>query len=283
MNRRDFLLGSATAIGAGSLWGQRPDQAKLSRIGVMSLCFNSLFKPAAGPPDPGRSLDIMDFADMAAERFGIHHVEYQAADFHSTEPGYFREFRSRLKKAKSQMTQINLQFGELNISAANLVRRLETIDLTKRWIDHASALGCPRVQVNQGALAPEVRQSAIEALRAMKAYGEARRVFVTMEPRNGPWEVVVEVIKASGIRANPDCGNFPDNQSRAAGLAVLYKMSSGSSHVKHIPDKFSTPEAIKISKEAGYKGLFTIEASPANGPDPYVAVQTIRDVLLASL
>lgn len=283
MKRREFLLGSATAIGAGSLWGQRPDQAKLSRIAVMSLCFNSLVKPATGPPDPERTLDIMDIADMVAERFGIHHVEYQHSDFRSTEPDYLRELRSRMKKAKSQMTQINLQFGELNISTANLVRRLETIDLTKRWIDHATALGCPRVQVNQGSLAPEVRQSAIETLKTINAYGKAKRVFVTMEPRSGPWEVVVEVIKASGIWANPDCGNFPDNQSRAAGLALMYKMTAGSSHVKHVPDKFSTPEAVKISKEAGYKGLFAIEASPANGPDPYVAVQTILDVLLASL
>ena len=36
-------------------------------------------------------------------------------------------------------------------------------------------------------------------------------------------------------------------------------MTAGSSHVKHIPEKFSTADAIKISKEAGYKGIYTIE------------------------
>ena len=35
---------------------------------------------------------------------------------------------------------------------------------------------------------------------------------------------------------------------------------------------------IQISKEVGYKGLFSIEAVPeANGPDPYEAVQSILD------
>lgn len=283
MQRREFLIGAATAVSSASMWGQRPDQSRLSRIAVMSLSLSSLVKPATGPPDPSRTLDIMDMAGVVAERLGIHNMEYQHSDFRSTEAAYLQEFRSRLKKSKSQMTQINLEFGELNISSPNLVRRLETIDLTKRWIDHAVALGCPRVMVNQGNLAPEVRETAIETLKTINAYGRAKKVFVTMEPRNAPWEVVVEIIKAAGIWANPDCGNFPDNQSRAEGSAVMYRMTAGSSHIKHIPDKFSTPEAVRIAKEAGYKGLFSIEASRRNDPDPYKAVQSIRDVLLASI
>ena len=47
----------------------------------------------------------------------------------------------------------------INLASPDPVLRLETIDLTKRWIDHAVMLGCPRVMVNQGTLAPDVRQS----------------------------------------------------------------------------------------------------------------------------
>ena len=39
MKRREFLMGSAAAAAARGMWGQSPDAAKLSRIGVMSLCF----------------------------------------------------------------------------------------------------------------------------------------------------------------------------------------------------------------------------------------------------
>ena len=84
--------------------------------------------------------------------------------------------------------------------------------------------------VNQGTLAPEVRQAAIETLKTIGKYGKSRNVFVTMENRGGgrapcyaaccnklharapaphaaesshppgaTWEVVVEVIKAAGI------------------------------------------------------------------------------------
>jgi hypothetical protein len=283
MKRREFLIGSATALASGRAWGQRPDAAKLDRIAVMSGSFGPLIKGTARAGNPNATVDIMDLGAMVVEKFGIHRIEFQHTDFASTETGFLEEFRGRLKKANCQMNQINLEFANLNISAPDHVIRLETIDLTKRWIDHAAILGCPRVMVNQGDLAAPVRQTAIETLKTMRAYGQAKKVFVTMEPRNVGWEVVVDVIKSSGIWCNPDCGNFPDNESRRAALPVMYKMTAGSSHVKHVPDRFDTAEAVKISKEAGYKGIFSIEASTRNAPDPYSPTQTIVDILLANL
>ena len=217
VDRRRFLLTAAAATGSRHAWGQRPDRAKLDRIGVMSVCFEAILKSAAYPADPKRTVDILDLADLVAGRFGIHRVEFQSTDFSSTESAYFKEFRSRIKKAGSQINQINLEFANLNVSAPDSVIRIEAIDLTKSWIDHAVELGSPRVMVNQGTLAPAVRQTAIDALREMNAYARAHGVFVTMEPRwradanNVPWDVLLDVIKASGIRANPDCGNFPDD------------------------------------------------------------------------
>jgi hypothetical protein len=92
--------------------------------------------------------------------------------------------------------------------------------------------------------------------------------------------VVVEVVKAAGIHANPDTGNFHDEASRAAGLHAMYPLSCGSSHAHYDPTRYSEAHAIGISKEVGYKGLYSIEATDANGPDPYVAVQTIIDELV---
>src|SRR5262249_43907704 len=145
------------------------------------------------------------------------------------------------------------------------------------------------VMVNQGTLAADVRQAAIDTLKTMNAYGKSKKVYITMENRGGgggprgglagapagaahppaqvaapaapprppspPWEVVVEVIKASGIWANPDVGNFPDEEARHAGLRVMYPLTSGSSHCHYNPERYSEADAIKISKEVGYKGL----------------------------
>ena len=289
MKRRDFLVGSTAMAGGLGVWAQSPDKAKLDRIAVMTLAFNSMLKTPAHPDDPNRTLDIMDMPDIIAEHFGVHHVEVQHAHFLSTELTYLREFRDRVKKAKSQMNQICLEFGPLNISSPDPMLRVETIDLTKQWIDHAVVLGCPRVMVNQGTLAPEVRQTAIGTLKTIAEYGKSKKVYVTMENRGtgGPgtagWEVVVEVIKAAGAHANPDIGNFPDEEARAAGLRVMYPLSSGSSHCHYNPEKYSEANAIKISKEVGYKGLYSIEAGNNNGPDPYSRIQTIMDELLKDI
>ena len=99
-------------------------------------------------------------------------------------------------------------------------------------------------------------------------------------PVRGGWEVLVDVLRAGGGYANPDIGNFPDEESRAAGLRVMYTMTSGNSHAHYDPDRYNEANAINISKEVGYKGLFSIETGRNNGPDPYAAVQSVRDALL---
>ncbi|HXK05412.1 MAG TPA: TIM barrel protein [Verrucomicrobiae bacterium] len=287
IRRREFLIASASAAVAGGIRAQQPGRATLDRIAIMSLCFSPVIKSAAHPDDPKRTLEIMDLPGMIAERYGVHHVEMQHSHFASTESGYLEQFRNRLQKAKSSMNQINVEFGPHNISAPDPVVRQETIDMTNKWVDYAVLLGCPRVMVNQGTLAPDVRQAAIETLRTINAYAKPKQVFITMENRGvgraPTWQVVVEVIKASGIYANPDIGNFADEESRAAGLRALYPLSSGSSHCHYDPGRYSEANAIRISKEVGYKGLYSIEAAANNGPDPYVAVQTILDELLKDI
>jgi sugar phosphate isomerase/epimerase len=284
MKRRQFI-GSALAAAGSSAFAQRPNQSKLDRVAIMSLCFSPLLR--------NKTLELMDLPAMIAERYGVHYVEMQHSHFESTELQYFEQFKDRMKKAKSRMNQINVEFGPLNISATDPVLRLENIDLTKRWIDHAQVLGCPRVMVNQGTLASEVRADAIETLKKINAYAKTKKVFITMENRGGRpvagapprpgWDVVVEVIKAAGIWANPDVGNFPDEEARAAGLRAMYPLSSGSSHCHYDPERYSEAAAIAISKEVGYKGLYSIEAVASNGPDPYAAVQTILDELLKDI
>jgi hypothetical protein len=144
--------------------------------------------------------------------------------------------------------------------------------------------------LNQGTLAPEVREAAIATLKEISEHGKKRKVCITMENRGyGPtrtdpsWEVVVEVVKAAGIHANPDTGNFGDEASRAAGLRAMYPLACGSSHVHYDPKRYSESHAIEISKQSGYKGLYSIEATAANGPDPYAAVQTIIDELVKDI
>ena len=62
-------------------WAQARDEAKLSRVAIMSLSFNSILKNPSQPDNPARTLDIMDIGEMYADRYGVHNVEMQHAHF----------------------------------------------------------------------------------------------------------------------------------------------------------------------------------------------------------
>jgi hypothetical protein len=311
MKRREFLIGAAAAAGLASArrgWAQARDQAKLARVAIMSLCFNSMLKNPSQPDSPARTLDVMDLGQMLADRYGVHNVEMQHAHFPSTEPAYLKDFRDRLAKTRSQVTNINLEFGPQNISAADPALRQQAIDRTREWIDHAVALGCPRIMVNQGAPSEENKDVAIAALKAMGDYGKSRNIMVAMENRGGgggrqgtaapgatpappapappgpaAWVLLLEIIKGSGTYANCDLGNFPDQDTQHAGIRGMFPLTDGNCHIKLNPARYDLPAALALVKSIGYRGLYSIEAGGGAGPDPHQNVQSIYDVLLPNI
>jgi len=312
MKRREFLIGAAAAAGlAGSRkeWAQVRDETKLRRIAIMSLCFNSILKNPSQPNDPARTLDVAELGQMLADRYGVHNLEMQHAHFPVTELAYLKEFPDRLAKTQSQVTNINLEFGPQNISAADPALRQQAIDRTKEWIDHALALGCPRLMVNQGAPTQENKDAAIAALKAMGDYGKSRNIMVAMENRGGgggrqgpaapgatpasppppapvgppAWVLLVEIIKGSGTYANCDLGNFPDQDTQHAGIRGMFPLTDANCHVKLNPARYDLPAALALVKQLGYTGLYSIEAGGGAGTDPYQNVQNIYDVLLPNM
>ena len=309
MKRREFLMGAAAAAGLASArrgWAQVRDQTKLRRVAIMSLCFNSILKNPTQPDNPARTLDIMDLGQMLADRYGVHNVEMQHAHFPSTEPAYLKDFRDRLAKINSQVTNINLEFGPQNISAADPALRQQALDRTREWIDYAVAVGCPRIMVNQGAPTQENKDAAIATLKAMGDYGKSKNIMVAMENRGGggarggtaplplpgapaaspssaAWVLLVEIIKGSGTYANCDLGNFPDQETQHAGMRGMFPLTDGNCHVKLNPARYDLAAALALTKELAYRGLYSIEANVASGTDPHESVQRIYDVLLASI
>ena len=215
--RRKFLIGSAAALGLrGAVFPRRARaqaRDKLDRIAVMTSYFGTRMPDTRdkGAPTVVKDLNFLDFPDMIADHFRIHNVEVQQMYFPSTEPSYFKEFQDRLKKAKSRVSNMCLEFDEqgtpgiVSVCSADAAIRGRAIGLTRQWIDHATRIGSPSVMVNQGPLEAGKLGPAIEGLREVAAYGKSKNVTVTMENR-GPTrpEVLVEVIKASGAFANPD-------------------------------------------------------------------------------
>jgi len=190
MQRREFLATAAVAAGLArtpvtARAMRQAALAKTDRIAIMTLNFQQMLKVPDTEPGPNRTLELFDIGQMIADTYNVHKVEFQHYHLASTETSYLKELRARLEKSKSRATQINLEFGDLNISAPTLRNRLLAIDLTKAFVDHAVVLGAQRVMINQGAPTQENKVYSIPALKTMADYGKSKGIIVSVETRGG--------------------------------------------------------------------------------------------------
>jgi hypothetical protein len=315
MKRREFLAAAAAlagTAGASPLWAQsaspatsRAKPSTLDRIAIMTLNFQRLLKLPDLPQEPERTLELFDVPEMIADKYGVHKIEFQHYHIPSTEPSFLKELRGQIEKRKSRMTQINLEFGQLNMSAPELRNRLMAIDLTKMWVDHAVMLGAQRVMINQGQPSQDNKVYGIPTLKAMADYGRSKGIIVSVETRGGGggrgrgnatdaaaapppppppgpvvWTLLAEIIKGAGAYSNVDVGgaNAANQEELHACLRTMFPMTAGTMHTR-VNARWELATAIRfLEGELGYKGLYTIEAS--NGHE---GTQQIYDVVVATL
>jgi hypothetical protein len=305
MRRREFLMCAAAVAAAAPArtgWAQGANQSRaatLDRIAIMTLNFQRMLKLPDLPDGPERTLELFDIPQMLADRYGVHKVEFQHYHIPSTEPSYLKELRARIEKTRSRMTQINLEFGMLNMSAPELRNRLMAIDLTKMWVDHAVMLGAQRVMINQGQPTQENKVYGIAALKAMADYGRSKGIIVSVETRGGGggnrgaaaapspapagpavWTLLAEIIRGAGAHSNVDVGGAgaADQEELHACLKMMLPMTAGTMHTRVNP-RWDLATAIRfLERELGYKGLYTIESNNA-----HEGTKEIYDVVVATL
>lgn len=253
----------------------------LERICVSTWSFHTLFE-AASP------MEALDFPEMAADRYHVHNVEIVFPHLSSTEPSYLEEFRNRLKKARSRVVNIPIDYRELwekpSLSSPDRKERAHAIALYQKGIDVAASLGSPAARCDPGLVNLDDPSITIDSYRALVAYGQPKGVAIIVEnhgsiSRNP--EVLVKILQASGAGALPDMGNFPDDATRERGLRLLYPLARDICHAKLRPQVDDLAKCVHIAEDAGFPGVYSIEAGGSG--DPYEAVQAILDALLSAL
>lgn len=271
--------------------------AKLARISLMTLNFNSYLKTPDDPsPAPDQTLTPFDLPKMYVDLYGIHNIEYQHTTIVQSEkdPAFIKALKARLDENKVSMTQINLEFGTAqSISNPDSAGRQQAVDHVKQWMDIAAHYGCPRVMINQQQmqLTRDTRAGAVAAMKAMADYGRTRNVKVSVETRGAgtpeylqeiggvkPWEFVLGVIKDAGANSNVDIGNVgaTNQQELHDCIRAWFPYSSGNMHIKSSPF-WDIGQAVKFTESLGYKGLYSIEVSR------HEAVRIVYNTILANL
>ncbi len=210
MNRRTFLVG--TAAGAAAVAGvesasfaqNRPGAgpgrggaeagrgrrgrgpadvpaAKLARVSIMTFDFKSIIRLPGRTPTPEHTVDVMDLPQYYTDHYGIPNIEFQHITHQGGDrPGFIKELKARLDAQKMRMMQINLEFGQENISSPDAAMRQKAVDHTKQWIDIATQFNCPRVMLNQQQnQTRRARAYTVAAWKAMADYGRPKNVRVS--------------------------------------------------------------------------------------------------------
>jgi len=262
------------------------DPSKLRRVCVSSWSFHTSFETDRN--NPAKVLmDVRDFPEMIADKYHVHDVEMVLPHFGAAEPSLVRDFKARLEKAHSRLVNMPLDFGVLwnkpAISSTDATERNAAITMYKKGIDTAHELGSPSVRCDPGIVNLEDPSLTIDSYKQLAAHAAGKGIEVVVENHGeiskNP-DVLVKILKAAGVGALPDFGNFPDEQTRERGLRAMFPIAGEVAHAK-LREGQDFARCMRIARESGFKGVFSIEAG--GRIDPYVEVQQIVDALVEQL
>lgn len=310
MNRREFLkcagsVASVTAAGAETLRGARANQApqyynpaRLYHVGISSWSFRNVFASTREKTFrlPGPMMTLLDFPQIIADRYQVHHLEFCSLHFAAAEPHYLGQLRREISRARARLVNIQVKTPELKtgggLSDHNLSIRGTAVAVVKKWIDIAHTVGAESLSAGPGSINAVDLNPALDSFRQLSVYGRRRRVNVLIENHPGVEPVkIIDIIRQVDSRTLgtlPDFSNFPNPTARAAGLALLFPDALNLCHAKGISfnvqgdeTTFNFKQCIEISKRYRFRGIYSVEfEGPGN---PYRVVQDVINELIRYL
>jgi sugar phosphate isomerase/epimerase len=274
--------------------------APRERISVASYPFR-MYMEAPGNRSRDAKLKgfpLTQFPATVVENFGVHGIEPLAQHFESTEPAYLDKFRTAVEKAKVRIVNIPTHVRESYYDPDAAVRQ-KAIDVSKKWIDVAVAVGSPGVRPHINGTKtskPDVDRAA-ESLRKVADYAAQKNVVVTLEnddPETEDAFFVVKIIDAVNnpyLRALPDFANSilkgdPDFNYRA-----VKEMFARAYNISHVKDgeaddngkilNIDIKKTFEIAKAAKYRGFYSMEYDAPG--DPYPPTQKLIELTLQNI
>jgi sugar phosphate isomerase/epimerase len=201
VNRRDFVISSASALGAAP-WIFR---AEPFRISLAQWSFHKALQ--------SRRMDHLDFARVARQDFELEAIEFVNTFFKdkATDAAYLAEMNRRARE-HGVIHHLIMCDAEGRLGDPDPSLRTRAIENHRKWVDAARTLGCATIRVNaESEGTPEEQQKlCADGLARLTEYGASRDINVIVENHggitsNGEW--------LAGLmrRVNhPRCGTLPD-------------------------------------------------------------------------
>lgn len=275
INRRQFIAQSAIAGAAlanpsfaSKVFGgdQKPFKISLAQWSLNRAFF-------AG------DIDVLDFARIAREKFGIEAIEYVNQFYFKTlNDSLVADLRQRAEDqgVKSLLIMID---GEGALGDPNDMARRAAVENHHRWADAAKALGCHSIRVNASSAGSwnEQMKLAADGLNQLAGYCEKLGLNVLVENHGGlssnaEWLTgVMKLADNPHVGTLPDFGNFiidretGERYDRYKGMAELMPYAKAVSAKSYGFDdegnetSMDYARILKIVTDAGYNGWVGIE------------------------
>lgn len=218
-------------------------------------------------------LDHLDFSKTAAEKFGIHAVEYVNQFFKdkATDQAYLSDLNQRAKDHGVTNVLIMID-GEGPLGSTVEQERIQAVENHYKWVEAAKFLGCHAIRVNAaGEGTPdEVKAAAIDGLGRLSEFAAQHSINVIVENHggissHGDWlSAVLQGVGKPNCGSLPDFGNFYE-YDRYQGVEDLMPFAKGVSAKANDFDaqgnevNIDYRKMLQIVKDAGYRSYVGIE------------------------
>ncbi|MCX6374694.1 MAG: sugar phosphate isomerase/epimerase [Armatimonadetes bacterium] len=292
-SRRDFLrLGGLLAAGAvtGVAHGVEPISRKgapVIKIGCAAQSYRKYLRD-------DKSMTMEGFIEAAAE-MGCDGVELTSYYF---PPDFGLDYVNKLKR-RAFLLGLDICATSVgnNFALAPGEKRDQQIEHVKKWVEHAAEMGAPCMRVFAGDAEKDVTQEmamswVAQCFEACAPLAEQRGVILAMENHGALTAVaeraiaILKSVKSDCVALNLDTGNFraPDPYGeieKAAPYSVTTHCKTEVSPTGKPKEPADLKRIVKILRDAGYRGYFTLEYEGAE--EPKIAVPRIIKAMREAL
>ncbi|PPL01341.1 sugar phosphate isomerase/epimerase family protein [Parapedobacter indicus] len=245
--------------------------SKMDRIALGTLLFRYRFQRTK--PQQWNAikeeLTLLDVPEHHRDKFGIRKIEFWNEHFESLEPDYLGRLRDKIKSAKSELLNIQIDRISYDLAATDEAERRQSIADVKAWMDAASFLGSKCVRINPGSPKGTVEKS-IESLKELNNYAKRKKLTIITANHFGiemDADKHVQIARESGVYTEPDFGNYIPQYTEEVMMeslskilpyahVVSAKMVDFNDHMEHTSYDFD--KCIQLAEKAGFKGTYVI-------------------------
>jgi len=298
ISRRSLLLQATAAVAGSGIFEIFPTTAAAARstVAVPNIKFPSRTSDRiavstwsfreyiAGPGDDGKVHAGMSLAEFAADvhrKFGAPNIEpwneHLPRDTRSLE-----QLRKDIESAGSHVA--NIAVGERgSYYDPDPGARRAAVDARRKWVDVATALGCPSIRTNMGRPhrgSPDI-QLAADSLRRVTDYAARKNVVVNLENDDpvseDPFFVVhvIERVNSPYLRALPDFCNSMTTGNADFNYRAVRAMFAHAFSICHVREQqtgddgrvytIDLQKTFDILKKSGFRGFCSIEWAGGKG------------------